>query len=229
MTTADDLFLHEQIMLLVLRDEEGTVEFGAEYRHALGGAILAELLLMQRLAADEEGRKSIARVLSEEPTGDDVMDECLGMVVASKPRPVGDWVGRFANMRDLKHRVAQRLCRRGVLRADEESVLLIFSRKIYPEIDPAPEQALIERMRAAIFDDDAEIDSITAILISVAHGAELLRFVFDKKELKKRRARIEQMVNGELSGQATKEAVEAMRAAVMVAVMIPAITTVVIS
>lgn len=229
MTSPDDLFLHEQVMLLVLRDEEGTVEFGADYRHALGGAMLAELLLVERLAVEAEGDKKLARVVSDEPTGDALLDECLGMVAESKPRTLEDWVGRFSNTKDLKHRVARRLCQRGILRADEASVLLIFTRKVYPEIDPAPEQAIIERMRSAIFDEDTEVDPMTAILISVARGARLLRFVFEDTGLKARRERIEQIVNGELTGQATKQALEAMHAAVMVAIMIPAITTATLS
>ncbi len=61
------------------------------------------------------------------------------------------------------------------------------------------------------------------VLLSLASSADLLRHVFDKKELKARQARIEQVVNGELTGKATKEAIEAMQAAVMVACIIPAI------
>ncbi len=229
MTTPDDLSLHEQIMLLVLRDQEGTVEFGANYRHALGGAILAGLLLDQRVVVDEDGTKKTARVVNETPTGDELLDECLGRIATSKPRKLEEWVSRFAQLADLKHRVARRLCRRGVLRADEKSVLLVFTQKTYPEIDPAPERIIIERMRRAIFQDDAAVDPMTAILISVANGAELLRFVFDRNELKTRGDRIGQIVSGELTGEATKQAVEAMRSAVMVATMIPVITTAAIS
>jgi hypothetical protein len=47
--------------------------------------------------------------------------------------------------------------------------------------------------------------------------------VFDKRQLKGRKARIQQVVNGELTGKATREAIEAMQAAVMVACIIPAI------
>ncbi|MHC4991336.1 MAG: GOLPH3/VPS74 family protein, partial [Planctomycetota bacterium] len=209
MTTVDNLFLHEQIMLLALRDREGTIEFGVEYRHALGGAILAELLLGRRLTVDDVGKKKVARMVSDEPTGDGVIDECLAMVADSKPRQLEDWVTRFADLKDLKHRVAQQLCRRGILRADEQSVLLLFTRRIYPEVDHGPEQALIERLRAAIFEDGVEVDPLTTVLVSVANGAGLLRFTFDKKQLRDREDRIEQIVNGELSGQATKDAVAA--------------------
>ena len=41
----DQLLLHEEVLLLALRDEKGTIASGTMYQYALGGAILAELLL----------------------------------------------------------------------------------------------------------------------------------------------------------------------------------------
>ena len=49
MTDRDELFLHEKIMLLALQDEKGTLESGTMYTYGLGGAILAELLLGERI------------------------------------------------------------------------------------------------------------------------------------------------------------------------------------
>ena len=39
------LFLHEEILLMVLKDKEGTMISGVMYSQAIAGAILAELLL----------------------------------------------------------------------------------------------------------------------------------------------------------------------------------------
>ena len=82
---------------------------------------------------------------------------------------------------------------------------------------------MIERLRQAISGDGAEIDPRTVVLLSLANSADLLKLVFDKKQLKSRKARIEQVVNGELTGKATIEAIQAMQAAVMVACIMPAI------
>jgi hypothetical protein len=54
MTRSDPLWLHEEILLLALRDKEGTFASGSHHRHALGGAILAELLLAQRIRQNPE-------------------------------------------------------------------------------------------------------------------------------------------------------------------------------
>ena len=114
---------------------------------------------------------------------------------------------------------------RGILRADEGNFLLIFTRRIYPEANPEPERKLMERLREAVFTDTQDVDPRTVVIVSLANSAGLLKVVFDKKKLKSRRARIEQIINGEMTGKAAREAIEAMQAAVMVAAIMPAITT----
>ena len=224
MTTQTTLFLHEEIMLLALRDEEGTVASGSTYQYAIGGAILAELLLNKRIGIDEGKKKKLVNILGSTQVGDPLIDECLEKIGTAKRRAsLQTWVSRFAGVKNLKHRVAEQLCRRGILRADEDKVLLIFTRKIYPEVDPEPEKKLIDRLREAIFTDINDVDPRTAVLVSLAHHADLLKNVFDKKELKHRKARIKQVINGEMTGKAAKEAIEAMQAAVIVACIIPAI------
>ena len=223
------LFLHEEIMLLALRGEEGTVEFGSRYNFAMGGAILADLLLAERISIDK-GKKKLVNLASRQPMGESVIDECRKKISSAKRRAKAQiWVQRFSSLKKLHHRVAQGLCKRGILRADEDKVLLIFRRQIYPELNPQPERRLIERLRKAIFGDSRSIDPRTVTLISLAKAADLLRIPFDKKDLKKRKKRIDQILNGEMMGKATKEAVEAAQAAVMVACIIPAITVTTIS
>jgi Golgi phosphoprotein 3 len=82
---------------------------------------------------------------------------------------------------------------------------------------------LTERLREAIFSDVREVDPRTVVLLSLAKSADLLRLIFDKKQLKSRKTRIEQVVNGEMTGKATQEAIQAMQAAVMVACIMPAV------
>jgi hypothetical protein len=137
---------------------------------------------------------------------------------------IGTWVSRFAGVKRLQHRVAGQLCKRGILRADEDKVLLIFTRKIYPEVNPKPERELIERLRKAIFTDARDLDPRTVVLVSLANSADVLKVVFDKKELKKRKERIEEIGRGDVLGEAAKEAIQAAQAAVMMAAIIPAVT-----
>ena len=226
MAERDRLFLHEEIMLLALRDEKGTVESGTNYSYGLGGAILAELMLGERIGTVTPKKTTLVEPLSFDSLGDPVIDECLEKIrTARKRASLQTWVSRFVGIKNLRHRVAQGLCERGILRAEQDKILGIFSRKLYPEIDPGPEERIVERLRCVIFDDISEIDPRTVTLVSLAHHTGLLKIPFDKRELKARKSRIEQIMNGDLSGKAAKQAIEAMQAAVMVACIMPAIMT----
>jgi len=231
MLAGNELRLHEEIMLLALRDEEGTVASGTMYSYGVAGAILAELLLEQRIRLEEPRKnQKLVTLASPDPVGDELIDECLERVAGAKRRKRPEtWVSHFASTKQLKHRVATQLCRRRILAADEDKVLLIFTRRIYPEINPEPEQRLIERLRQAIFTDAEAIDPRTMVLVSLASATSILPVVFKKKDLKARKKRIEQIVNGEVTGKAAKDAIEAMQAAVMVACIMPTIMTTVIT
>ena len=224
MTKEKSLFLYEEIMLLALRDEKGTVATGFP-EHVVAGAVLAELLLANRIEV-EDTRKQLVDVIDQGPIGDPVIDECLEKITTAKRRAsLKSWVQKLAGVKGLRHKVARQLCERGILRADEDKVLLLFKRRIYPEIDPKPEREILRRLRKAIFTDQRQLDPRTVVLVSLASGADLLRQAFGRKELKPRKKRIEQITNGDMTGKATKEVIAACQAAVMVAVIIPTVTT----
>jgi len=226
MMMQNTLFLYEEILLLALRDEEGTVASGTMYQYAIGAALLAELLLSKRIEVEQSGKRKLVNLVNPTALGEPLIDECLEKVRNVKRRAVlHTWVSRFAGIRNLKHRVARQLCIRGILRADEDKILLLFTRKIYPEVNPEPERELIERMRHAVLANTDDINPRTIVLLSLANNASLLKMVFDKKELKDRKARIKQIVNGEITGKAAAEAIQAMQTAVMVACIMPTITT----
>ena len=230
MTIQINLFLHEEIMLLALRDEEGTIASGTMCQYAIGAAVLAELLLNKRIAVGESRRKKLVDLISSQPFGEPLIDQCLEKISNAKRRAsLQRWVSRFAGVKNLKHRVARQLCERDILRAAEDTILLLFARKIYPEINPEPERKLIERLRQAIFTDSRDVDPRTVVLVSLANSTGLLKVVFDKKELKGRKARIKEISDGEITGKAAKEAIEAMQAAVMVCCIMPAVMTTTIS
>jgi len=219
------LYLHEELMLLALRDEAGTISGGGMLDYPLAAALLAELLLQNRIEIDPaKPKKKPVNLISATPFGDPLLDESLKKIGDAKRRAsIKTWVMRLARLKKLKHRVGEQLCKRGILRAGEDKVLLIFTRKIYPEVDPEPEWKLVERLRAAIFTDTNEVDPRTTILIALAHHGSVLKNDFDKKNLKSRKKRIKEITKGNLVGDAAREALDAVQAAIMVAVIIPAI------
>jgi len=219
-----DLRLHQQLLLLGLRDEEGTLERRSGMLNlALGGALLTELVQAGRVAVEPEG-KHFVHLLSEDPVDDEILDDCLQLVAAAKKRRrASAWVSKLGGRPKLRHRIAAQLCRLGVLQDSEDKVLLFFTRKAYPTIDPAPERALVERIRAAVLGEEPP-DEELAILIALAYATGLLRVHLTDREIKSRKARLEQIVDQSSVGEATKAAVQAVRAAILVATTTAATT-----
>jgi len=208
------LFLHEEILLLALRDRAGTIVPGTMYPYAIGGAILAELFLRGRIRLVEHGKTRLVDTFKPRPVGDYLLDECLSWILTARRRASLDtWVARIARNKDLTPRLARQLCHRGILRVDEEKVLLLFTRKVYPEIDPKPERQLIARLHEAISADSPRLDHRTVVLLSLAHRSGILKILFDRKALKPHKKRIERITNGEVLGTATQEAIRAAQAA----------------
>jgi hypothetical protein len=214
------LFLHEEIMLLALRDAEGTIPAGACYTYAVAGAVLADLLMSHRIAIEATRWRRLVTLVSRTSLGEPFIDECLGRIAAAKRRAsLGTWVSRIAGTANLKHRAAEHLCKRGILRADTGKILLVFTRRIYPEVNPEPERSLIERLNRAIFTDAQDVDPRTAALVSLANSADLLGLVFDRRELRRRKARIKQIAGGERVGQAIRDVISAANGAAAAAMM----------
>lgn len=224
METSKHLHIHEEILLLALRDKKGTMLFGINYQQALAGALLAELLLINKIEIETLGKKKFVKLVNQKTTGNELLDECITKVASAKRRArLQNWVQRFANIRRLKHKAAQSLCRKRILKMEEDKVLLLFNRKIYPELDPKPEKRLIDKIQSALFGSSKEIDPETVILISICDSTGILKQLFDKRKLREKKKRIKEITSGNLIGQATKQAIEAMQAAIMVAVIIPAV------
>jgi hypothetical protein len=217
--------IYEEILLLALRDKKGTLFLDVHYQQALAGALLAELLLKSKIEIEYSGKKKFIKVVDSKLTGDALLDECIVKMTGAKRRVrIENWVQRFANIRRLKNRAAINLCRKGVLKQEESKIMFLFTRKIYPEVDPRPEKQLLAKLDKAIFGNSKEIDAETVILIAICNSTGILKHLFDKNKLKENKNRIKELTTGNLIGNATKEAVEAMQAAIMVAVLIPAIS-----
>ena len=219
------LYLHEELMLLALREETGTMRNSDRLAYTLGAAIVSELLLQKRIEIDPvKKKKMLVNLIDPTLFGDPILDEVILKIKDAKRRTnLKKWVIRIAGLKKLKRRIGLQLCRRGIVREDEDTVLLLFKRKIYPEVNPQPEQKLVARLRDAIFSDSDNVDPRDAIIIALAYQTRLLRQKFDKKDLKPRKKRIKQIAEGCATAKAAKEIMEAVAAAIVVATVIPAI------
>ena len=222
-----ELWLQEEVLLLALKEDKGTPH-SSMYSIAMGGAMLAELLLNERLVLEEKPRKKplkpgkkpayLVAVDNPKQLADPVLDECLHRVVTSKkPRSPQDWVTRFGQLKDLKRRVAVGLCRKGILREREDRILVLFRRTAYPTLDGAPERRVVDRLQDAVAGDSMDLDARTAVLAALANGTGILKHVLGKDLVKQRKDRIQEIGEGDIVGEATKAAVQAAQAAVVAA------------
>ena len=224
-----DLHFHEQVLLLALKDRKGTPEFGAGFLHlALGGAILAELALDGSIRI-EEGKKGFVDAVAGAPVPrNELLAEALEMVRERKRRRrAANWVQAFGMLKQLRHRTARDLCRRGILRQTESKVLLVFSRRAYPTVDPGPERELVARLREAI-GGEGQLTPGLGVVLAVAHATGMLGIHFDRKLLSRRKHRLKELAGGKhmvntrhptlMTIQATHAATAAAQAAVITAV-----------
>ena len=219
-----NLHVYQQLLLLLLKDKEGTVFSGIFYQQALAGAMIADLLLSRHIDITKIRRSRLINLINSNQTGDDLLDECISKIKnAKRPATIQTWISRFSSLKSLKNRAAISLVRKGILHMDEDKVLFIFRRKIYPETDHEPEREIIGNLQQAIFSDEDKLDPRTLVLLALCHSASVLRYLFDKNDLKSRKKRIEKIAAGEVTGLATKEVIQAVQTAIMIAAIMPAI------
>ncbi len=219
------LALHEEIVLLALEDRKGTFQWSMP-APVLGGAIFADLLVNERVEIpDTDEKDPLIDVVDDEPLGNPVLDEALERMATAKRRArLTHWVSRFGNKRGVPHEIARELCRRGILREDEQSVLFFFRRRIFPEVNPVPERRLKARLEKAIF-GEGTVDEKTAVLIALANTADVLKHAFESQRLKRRKKRIERITEEQPVGKAAKQLVETAVVALLTTVTTTSIVT----
>ncbi len=203
-----ELTLHEEFVLLCLHGNKGAIRYGKR-RYGLAGALTAELLLQRLIRVDASRRRKPIVAHNSRWVNDPIMNACLRKIRDAKRRArLTTWVLRLGLFEKLGHGVSQRLCWRGILRAEEKTMLL-YRGRIYRQINPNPERSLIERLREAIFTDSDNVSSRTSILVSLADACDLLPTIFGRDETSVRELRIKQLANGQAVGERVRQAVNA--------------------
>ena len=221
MTTS--LCLHEEIMLLALSDEKGTIEAGGTwYQQMVGGAVLAELAIAGRIELIEERKKHVLRVTNSNPIGNDFVDQWLAKM-GEQPgtHKLADWLSKISHSSNLKQEIAQALVRRGILEEKNRTFLLIFNRTAYPESNAAPEQKIRQRLETALFTETREVSARTVALISILQNGTFLGRIFPDKPVASRQQRIDQLIAGDATGEATAKLIKSVQAAIMMACIVP--------
>lgn len=210
------LNLAEELLLLALNDKKGTVLMAASMGlpYGLAGALLIELVEAGLLCV--EGKALVATALGS--ARDELLDGILGTIRSSKrTRDLRHWVGKIGRSGGkIKEKILVRLVQKGILREEEHRLLRIFPSPRYPETDPGPECKIRERVRAGIR-GAVPPEERTAALISLVYACDLTGVLFERGERREAKRRAKEITASQPIGGAVARAVEAVRAAVVIA------------
>lgn len=216
------MLLAEDLLLLLTDDDTGKLAASStEVDVALGGALLAELTLMQRVdvaGSDERVREGRLVVRDPDPTGDGLLDEALtvvGQKEGKKPQNVVARLGKRARVR-----LYERLVAGGVLRAEDDRILGIFPTHRWPSKDAAHESSVRAGLVTALR-EGTTAQARTGVLISLLLALRAVHKAVDpgsvglsKKELN---ANAKRIAEGDWTAKAVRQAIDSIHAAVIAA------------
>lgn len=212
------MLIAEDLLLLLLDDESGTLAASDKVRPLLGGALLLELALAERVEVVEKARiwSSAKVAVTGPPVGEPVLDEALA-TVAVKPRSAQDLVERLG--KGTRDRLLDRLVERGLVERHEGKVLGLFPRTTWPAVDARHEEsvrALLQGVLVQGLTPDARTSALVALLAAIDHAHQ----VVDRGDVPARevKARAKEISEGAWAATAVKDAVAAAQAAVAAAV-----------
>ncbi len=216
------LTLSEQLLLLALRDEKGTVvsNAGIALNFGLAGALLLELTVDEKIAI-REGKLVVQNAT---PSGDPLHDEVLNILAskARRPRPMKYWVPRLASkMKRLRYKIADRLVLSGILHLEKKKILGIFPSVRYPTANPLPELEVRKQLKNTILEGNSPSKE-TRMILSLLKACDLSDEVFGKEMRKQVKERFKELDkepgDSKEVGKAISEAVQAVQAAVIICV-----------
>jgi hypothetical protein len=209
--------LLEEFTLLAHDDEGRRIIDGTRLDIALGGALLVELALAERIAMEDER----VVVLNTTPVGEALVDEALSRIAVDvRPRKPSYWVRNLA--KGVRQRVLDRLVVSSVLRVERTRVLGVFPRTRYPSVygtEPAVETATRERMRAAV-EGAGTVGTRTGALCALVAATEMGRKVFPEMDRGLLDARLEEIAEGDWGAEAVRKVIRDIQVAVTAAVVV---------
>ncbi|GAA1584882.1 GOLPH3/VPS74 family protein [Actinoplanes couchii] len=209
--------LLEELVLLAYADDGRRIIEGSGLDYALGGALLVELALAERIGV-ENGR---VVVLDTTPVGSGLVTQALNRISTDgRDRKPGHWVRKLSE--GVRQPVLDHLVASEVLRAEHSRVLVIFPRTRYPAVhgvEPAAETEARGRMRAALA-GHGTVDPRTGALCALVAATGAARKIFPDMDRKVLRARLDEISEGQWAAEAVYRTIRDVQMAVAAAVVV---------
>ncbi len=204
-------------LLVVGTDPEGRNLLGTHRQIALGGALLTDLVVRERLDVDDRGR---LRVVDGSTIGEPLLDEALVHFAEREGKKPKDVLGRVG--KKLEQPLLDSLVRRELVRPEPVRALGMTLTTRWPALTTGPRDAALGDL-VHVLSGAREPDSRTGALVSLLHAVEALhkavpqdlRPGMTNREVKRRGKEISR---GRWASEAVVKAVQDATAAVMAAV-----------
>jgi hypothetical protein len=219
------MLIAEELLLLALDNESGKPLIGKDrLGPALGGALVAELALMERIGVtphdagwSKRGRITITNLT---PTDDPELDEAMRKLAESEGKKVKDVLSDFASKKvrlsyQLRERLLERLAKAGLVMEQEGTVLGFIPRTTWPAGDLAAEDEVRERLQSALVSGVTPSER-TLVLIALLQVTGLLPKVVTSEDKRALKARAKQLSEGDWAAKAVKDAIDEVTATVAV-------------
>ena len=201
----------EEVMLLLLDDEGQRFLRVPDWslRYALGGAVLMDLAMEDRIDTDLEK----LMLVDPTPVDDDILDPLLAEIADDAAAHGSDahdsrfWVERAAAHSDeIREAAISRLIERGILESHEGRFLWVFRSRRYPVIDGTAEREVKLRILELLFSDMIPTPR-DVVIICLADACGIFSELLTRRELANVTPRIRELRQLDLIGQAVTAAV----------------------
>jgi hypothetical protein len=178
------LTLYEELFLLAVHEEKGTVITNASGRlqYGLSGAILAELAFLEKIRVGE-GRK--LELVDARKTRDDLLNRALERIEQEgHGRKLPYWVKTLHDRpKKMQSLISERLVQKGVLIEEDSAHTWLIPAPIAPEVKASAKFALKQKLRDVAL-ACLEPDLKEVALLALVRSSGLLDLVFIKDERK---------------------------------------------
>ncbi|CAN5408977.1 hypothetical protein BH09ACT10_BH09ACT10_25630 [soil metagenome] len=199
--------------LLRLLTDPGTGKRRVDSTHldpALGGAVLLDLLLANKVALEGEGRKARVVTIDPTPTGHHTLDGALEMLAQRGRIKPKDAVVRIA--KKLRPKLYASLAAQGLVRRQDRKVWVAFTQTTWPATDPLWHQSIDQTLREVLLHDQ-DPDQRTGALVALASAAGGIKRLVDKPDRKKAQRRAATISEGNWASEAVRAAIQAAQVA----------------
>lgn len=216
------MLLVEDILLLLTDDETGKAAVDATTLDiALAGSVLLELAARGKVdvaGPGEEVKKGRVVVRDQSSTGDQLLDAALARIQSVSARSPDAMLHQLK--KGLAEDVRRRLSERGILRLEGGRILGIFPVSRWPAADSRHEGHMRRALHEVLV-TGRSASSEEAAVISVLLAVDKLPLVLPDTGLSRRdlKARAKVVSETGFASEAVRQAMEAMNAAVMAAII----------